>query len=426
LRDKEHIIEILAHSNLFLTGGAGVGKSYLTNEVIAHFRQQGKEVVALGSTGVSAVNIGGFTLHSFFLFGISDSFEKLQESDRGNRRRLKELERALGRIDLMVIDEISMVSATLLEMLVYRLTRFGYSGRVLLVGDFFQLPPVRKSTAENSDIFGQKHYAFESSAWEKLALEVVVLEEMKRTRDLEFTHILGRLREGVCDDEVIAYLAHLTHQPIKAQHPTYLYGRNLEVEQTNRERLNQLNTEETILFANLDTFGKVHEKRLASWKKALPIEEQLTLKVGAPVLFTVNKWGKFFNGERGVVVAIEEEYLVVEREEDFVRVERHAFDLLDMRVGEDGAMEQITLATLSQFPLKLAYAITIHKSQGMSIDHLVCSIDHIFAPSQFYVAISRAINPKHLRLETYRGDLADYLRRVVHVDRRVIDYYKAI
>ena len=117
---------------------------------------------------------------------------------------------------------------------------------------------------------------------------------------------------------------------------------------------------------------------------------------------------------------------MLEKEEEFVRVERHEFDLLDMAVKDNGTIETISLATLSQFPLKLAYAVTIHKSQGMSIDNLVCNVDNIFAPSQFYVAISRAINPKNLKLDFNKGDLTQYLSRVIHVDSRVIEYYKGI
>jgi ATP-dependent exoDNAse (exonuclease V) alpha subunit len=158
----------------------------------------------------------------------------------------------------------------------------------------------------------------------------------------------------------------------------------------------------------------------------LPISEQLTLKVGVPVLYTVNKWGSFVNGERGILRTIEENHLIVEKHDAFVRVERHGFDLLDMVVHDDGRVENPAIATLSQFPLKLAYAVTIHKSQGMSIDDLVCNVDHIFAPSQFYVAISRATDPKRLRLEYRRGDLGAYLRRVIRVDERVHAFYEKL
>jgi ATP-dependent exoDNAse (exonuclease V) alpha subunit len=116
----------------------------------------------------------------------------------------------------------------------------------------------------------------------------------------------------------------------------------------------------------------------------------------------------------------------VEKEEEYVRVERHDFDLLDMAVKDDGTLETISLATLSQFPLKLAYAVTIHKSQGMSIDNLICNVDNIFASSQFYVAISRAVDPKRLKIDFNRGDLTQYLRKVIHVDQRVVEYYRKI
>lgn len=295
------------------------------------------------------------------------------------------------------------------------------------IDKMLQMPhAVMQSFTNKQDVFGQQLYAFESLAWERFDLMVIELTEMKRTTDGEFTHILSKVRKGVCDEEVEAYMMRLWNNEKMEKDPTYLYGRNLEVEQTNRAKINELETEETILFANIEMFGSVHEKKLLGWKKMLPISEQLTLKEGVPILFTVNKWGKFVNGERGILHKIEEDYLIVKKEAEYVRVERHEFDLLDMLVKEDGTVETMSLATLSQFPLKLAYAVTIHKSQGMSIDNLVCNVDNIFAPSQFYVAISRAVNPKNLKLDFNKGDLTQYLRRVIHVDQRVIDYYQTI
>lgn len=423
LADKKDVLEALKHSNVFLTGGAGVGKSYITNEIISTYRKEGKQVVALGSTGVSAVNIGGFTIHSFFVFGIASNFEELAAGDKRAKKRLSDLKKVLKATDLIIVDEISMVSTDLLDMIAYRLNNYGYLGKVLFVGDFFQLPPVQKSN-HTQNVFGDKLYAFESMAWDRFELMVIELTEMKRTTDAEFTHILSKVRKGVCDEEVISFMMKLWNNETLAVNPTYLYGRNLEVEQTNRAKINELDTEETILFANVEMFGKVHEKKLATWKNMLPVSEQLTLKEGVPILFTVNKWGKFVNGERGILHKIEDDYLIVEKDEEFVRVQRHEFDLLDMAVKDDGSIETIALATLSQFPLKLAYAVTIHKSQGMSIDNLVCNVDNIFAPSQFYVAISRAIDPKRLKIDFGRGDLREYLYKVIHVDHRVVAYYQ--
>jgi len=425
VKNVDLVLHHLKENNVFLTGGAGVGKSYTTTEIIRLYRSQTDEqVIALGSTGVSAVNIGGFTIHSFFVFGISSNFEELDQSDKRSRSRLLELKKILKATDLIIIDEISMVSSAMMDMIHYRLNSMGYLGKLLFVGDFFQLPPIQKFGQNRGDLFGEKLYAFESDAWRSFAPTVIELTEMKRTSDAEFTHILHKVRVGQCDQEIITYMMRLANNTIKDENPTFLFGRNAEVNNTNRNKLKAIDEEEHLLFATFEEHqGRVHEKRLASWKKMLPVEEQLTLKVGVPVLFTINKWGRYVNGERGIVRQIEDEYIIVEKEENFVRVERHDFDLLEMKSDDKGKIESIKVATLSQFPLKLAYAVTIHKSQGMSIDNLVCNVDNIFAPSQFYVAISRAVNPNNLRIDFSRGNLSNYLHNVVKVDRRVVEYY---
>ena len=424
MSDVDLVLHHLKENNVFLTGGAGVGKSYTTTEIIRLYRSQSDEqVVALGSTGVSAVNIGGFTIHSFFVFAISNNFEELDQNDKRSRSRLSELKKILKATDLIIIDEISMVSSNMMEMISYRLSSMGYQGKLLFVGDFFQLPPVQKF-GQNNDLFGEKLYAFESDAWKNFTPVVIELTEMKRTSDAEFTHILHKVRVGQCDEDVINYMLKLSNTQMQDENPTFLFGRNAEVNSTNKEKLAAVEADEHLLFATFEEHhGKVHEKRLASWKNMLPVEEQLLLKVGIPVLFTINKWGKYANGERGIVNKIEEDYIIIEKENIFVRVERHDFDLLEMKSNEKGKVESIKVATISQFPLKLAYAVTIHKSQGMSIDNLVCNVDNIFAPSQFYVAISRAINPKNLRLDFNKGNLAGYLQRMVKVDMRVVEYY---
>lgn len=424
MSDTADILEQLEESNIFLTGGAGVGKSYITNEIIATYKKDGRTVVALGSTGVSAVNIGGFTVHSFFIFGISSNFDELNISDKRAKKRLTDLKKILKATDLIIIDEISMISTNLLDMIAYRLESMGYRGRLLFVGDFFQLPPIQKNQKQ-TELIEQSLYAFESSAWQRFDLTTIELTQMKRTQDAEFTKILEKIRQGICDMEVINYIEALSkNSEVESIEPTYLFGRNHEVEMTNRRKLDALESDEVLLFANIDIFGTVHEKRIASWKKMLPITEQLTLKVGVPILFTINKWGKYVNGERGILRSIEDEYLIVEKSNIFVRVERHDFDLLDMIVKPDGTVETISLATLSQFPIKLAYAVTIHKSQGMSIDKLICNVDNIFAPSQFYVAISRAVDPKRLKIDFSRADFKHYLQRVIRIDQRVVEYYK--
>jgi len=422
------LLKHLENDNVFLTGGAGVGKSYTTNKIIHHYRTQSdSQVIALGSTGISAVNIGGFTVHSFFAFGISNNFEELNSNDKRNRGRLTELKKILKVTDLIIIDEISMVSSTMMEMIDYRLNSLGYLGKLLFVGDFFQLPPIHKYGQQSDNLFGDRLYAFESDAWKSFNPTIIELTEMKRTDDAEFTHILHKIRVGECDNAVQNYMSKLSTTNIKDENPTFLFGRNLEVNNMNRVKLEAVEQKEHILYAQIEKhIGTLHEKRLATWKNMLPVEEQLILKIGVPVLFTINKWGKYANGERGIVRKIEDDHIIVEKNNEYIRVERYNFELLEMKSDKDGKIENITLATLSQFPIKLAYAITIHKSQGMSIDNLICNVDNIFAPSQFYVAISRAINPKNLKLEFGRGELRWYINKMVKVDPRVTAYYRQL
>ncbi|MCD8213697.1 MAG: AAA family ATPase, partial [Campylobacter sp.] len=156
----EQILKILESSNLFLTGGGGVGKTYLTQAIIKHYKSELKNVVILGSTGISAVGIGGVSVHSFFKFGICKNYEELRLFDRRQKSKLNGVKSMLDSCDLLIIDEISMISGDLMEMVYYRLNTSKFKGRVLLVGDFYQLPPVQKQN--NSNGLFNFTYAFSS------------------------------------------------------------------------------------------------------------------------------------------------------------------------------------------------------------------------------------------------------------------------
>ncbi len=417
------LYKYLQNFNIFLSGGAGVGKSYLTNKIIEQYNDIGKNVIPLGSTGISAVNIGGYTLHSFFIFGIASNLDELKNSDKRSRSRITELKKILKEVDLIVIDEISMVSAQLMDMVYYRLSTLNYRGKIMVVGDFYQLPPIKKSNNKDR-LFKEEIYAFESSAWLRLDFKPIVLDEVKRTSDANFIDILSKVREGVCDSEVKSYLSSLrdTNFP-KDIEPTYLFGRNAEVEEMNMQKLNKLNGEEALFFWNIKKIKDIDDRRVETWSKALPVINSLHLKVGAPVIFTINKWGKFVNGQRGVVVSFDDDSITIRSKGKDIKVYEHDFELLEL---DSDTLESKPVATLSQFPIKLAYAITIHKSQGMSLEALVCNLDWLFAPSQLYVAISRAIEPKLLRVDYNRSDFNSYLGRVIKSNELVDNFYKEI
>jgi ATP-dependent exoDNAse (exonuclease V) alpha subunit len=425
----DRALEILERRNLFLTGGAGTGKSRLTTEITDILTSRGRKVVLLGSTGISAVNIGGVTLHSFFRFGISSNLEELSQQDRRNRRAISELASILEETDLIVIDEISMVGAWMMDMIRYRLDRLGFNGKIMVVGDFFQLPPVRRREKnENRDLFSGGLYAFESDAWDSMDFETIELEEIRRSGDSRFHRILEALRRGEKSPDLIDYLVSLsTNENFGGMDPTWLFGRNLEVERTNRIKMDSLDGEEFRLHAEIDMAKGVSPKRIEKWIPLLPVGEKLVLKRGAPLLFCVNRWGKYANGERGVLRDVDDESLIVEKEDGtFVRTDRHTFELPEYTLGEDGEPKKSVSATFTQYPVRPAYAVTIHKSQGMSIESLVCNIDNIFTPSQFYVAISRSSDPSRLRIDYTRGNLRGYLSSIISVDERVVSYYERL
>ena len=422
----EKIKKLLEDKNILLTGGGGVGKSYLTTELISDLRKDAKQVVVLGSTGVSAVNINGHTVHSFFCFGISANLEEMKKHDKYTKNRVKELNKILYACDLLIIDEISMVSADLMEMILYRIRNGGYEGRLLFVGDFFQLPPVRARVQRDDSLFGNREFAFESDAWDFFKPYVVELTRTKRTQDEEFFHILNRIRRGELDNEVGHYLEGLReHLHVRDENPTVLYGRNKEADMVNLQRLEELESEPVMLKAKEKVHLKsLHVKRIESWKKNLPVPSELTLKVGANILFCTNRWGSYYNGERGVVIRLDEEEVIVEKHNGMeVKVKRAEYTLSES-ITLNKKIEEKPLITLEQFPLKLAYAITIHKSQGMSIDSLVCNIDNIFEKSQFYVAISRAKDPKKLLLDYSSNNFTNHLKKCIRVSQKVKDFYE--
>ena len=420
----EKLLNYLDTVNIFLSGGAGVGKSYLTNKVIEHYQSKDKNVIPLGSTGISAVNIGGYTLHSFFVFGLASSLEELRVADKKSRSRLTELKKVLQNTDLIIIDEISMVSAKLMDMIYYRLDSLNYKGRVMVVGDFYQLPPVMRKNESENRLFKEEVYAFESSAWDRFDFKPIILQEVKRTSNLEFIKILTKIREGICDSEVKLYLMQLKNNELpKEIEPTYLFGRNAEADSMNRHKLSLLDGEEALFFCDIQKHKKINDKRLESWRKSLPVLDTLHVKIGAPVIFTINQWGKFVNGQRGVVVGFGDDYITIRTKGRDITLYPHDFDMLELN---SETLEPEIALTLSQYPIKLAYAITIHKSQGMSLEALVCNLDFLFAPSQLYVAISRAIEPRLLKIEYSRADFNSYLTRVISQNDIVNEFYRGL
>ncbi|NLY04075.1 MAG: AAA family ATPase [Campylobacter sp.] len=432
------LLEILKENNLFLTGGGGVGKSYATRIIIDSYKEQNMGVVVLGSTGISAVNIGGVSVHSFFGFGICKNHEELKAHDKnkGTKRRIEILKEMLPKTDLLVIDEISMVSGALFDMIYLRLVNLGFKGRLLVVGDFYQLPPVSKK--EENSLFSAK-YAFSSYSWSLMKFVNVEFIHSKRTKDLEFYDVLSKIRVGEIDHKISSYLEQfLLSNFTLNEDKTVLFGRNRDADELNLAMLKRIKSPLESFSGEYEIFDKnLRSERFEKWIENLNVPTVFDFKIGAKIIFTANKYqssfsqDNYYNGEQGVINEICKNnsgkitsLVILKNSGKIVEIEPKSYDLGEFIV-KDGEPIYNVLASFYQFPLRLAYGITIHKSQGMSVENLTCNLNYIFAEGQLYVALSRAVDPKKLTI-IYSKELnfSTYLSRSVKVAKEVKEFYE--
>ncbi|RUM65420.1 MAG: ATPase, partial [Sulfurimonas sp.] len=272
---KDIVAKLDGKINVFITGGAGVGKTTLTREVITACESSGKRVARLASTGMAATLLGGQTLHSFFDLGIAESIADLEV--RKKLEITKKIHRRIAAMDVIVIDEISMVSATLFDMLRLRLLQAAYNGALLVVGDFLQLPPVVRG-------YGRVSFAFESESWQRCAFETLTLTRVYRTRDTAFITLLHAVRFAQLAVSHLQMLDDLVKPlPSDCASVTFLFGKNRSADVHNRTLLNALEG----AVHRFETETVVHIKTLTAKEVARFLDEARTpevleLKIGVP------------------------------------------------------------------------------------------------------------------------------------------------
>ena len=388
------LLGLKTNVNIFLTGGAGVGKTTITREIIKEYEGEAKKVAKLASTGMAATLIGGQTLHSFLDLGIAGNKKELELN--GKFEIKKKIKKLIHSMDLIVIDEISMVSDTLFEMITLRLKQADFKGSLLVVGDFLQLPPVVRG-------YGEVRFAFESEEWQEFDFSKIELTHVYRTDDVEFIELLNNVRFGHIDEDIHNHLNEFIKPlPEDLSEFTFLFGKNDSAHRHNKMQLEFIDSELFVKEAQIIKHLKsAKDAEVDRFMNDARIEKELELKIGSPVLFTRNSWN-YFNGERGVVINVDAGYVYVQKSDNVVvKLESVAQSKAMWKEKTiDGKKEMVeeNLFSVYQFPIKLAFAITIHKSQGMSIEDLIIETNEIFAPSQFYVALSRSSNPLRLNL----------------------------
>lgn len=414
----------LSGENVFITGGAGVGKSFLTSSIVDGLKEQGSAVKVTASTGAAACLVNGQTLHSLLGLGLAqESVELLISRALRNRKIVK----TWREIDTLVIDEVSMIHPVFFTKLekvaaAVRHSTLPFGGiQIILVGDFFQLPPVPERGQSPSD----PKFIFQTETWSRLQLRCVELTQIfRQDDDSEFAQTLRRIRRGVVEDEDVNLLFERLHADIDHAEgviPTQLYARRDIVDKLNQQHLETLDGPSVFceyemtssLATELDGTSKHALDALHRYTeevcKNMRAVKQLELKVGAQVMMTVNRPDlDLVNGSRGVVVRFVGDVPVVRFAGSTVMVSPHTWKHTRELVGE---------VLTSQIPLQHAWALTIHKAQGVSLDCAEISLDRsVFEFGQAYVALSRVRALSGLKLVGFKTN-------VIRADPIVTTFY---
>ncbi|MCK5095837.1 MAG: AAA family ATPase [Candidatus Pacebacteria bacterium] len=371
--------------NVFLTGPAGSGKTYVLNKYIDFLRKSGVAVGVTASTGIAATHMNGITIHSWSGIGIKDSLSGKDLEKIAKRKYIRE---RLVEAKVLVIDEVSMLHHFRLDLvdMVCRAVRqkdepFG-GLQVVLSGDFFQLPPISRGDE-------LAHFVHQSDVWKKMDLKICYLEEQYRQEDDELLRVLSDIRSDNVNDETLKPLRKRYRKDVEGDiYPTKLYTHNMDVDVINERELEKIEGEESVY--EMDDKGK--GVLVDILKRSCLAPEMLRLKDGAVVMFVKNNFDEgYVNGTLGVVERFGSDGMPVVRIKSGKTIHVKGDQWMIEEEGE-------VLAEIHQLPLRLAWAITVHKSQGMSLDAAEIDLSKSFVAGMGYVALSRVRTLSGLKL----------------------------
>lgn len=382
----------LGHTT-FLTGQAGSGKSYVLREYVDYLKKHGVKYAVTASTGIASTHIGGSTIHSWSGIGIKD---KLTKFDLDALEEKQNLHKRWTETQVLIIDEVSMLHANFLDMLnavakhIRRDARPFGGIQVIFSGDFFQLPPVVRS---ENHVPGAKVYAFLSNAWVEAKPVICYLTEQHRQDDDQLLSLLKAIRGGEIDEGHYDTLREISEKKPKKS-TLKLYTHNENVDKINEKFFDELDGDEH--YYEMVTKGK--KNLVDSLKSNCLAPETLRLKIGTKVMCIKNAQDKsYVNGSLGVITAI--------ADDGFPVVSLNSGRKITVRgdswkIEEDGKVK----AEISQLPLRYAWAITVHKSQGMTLDEAEMDLSRTFVRGQGYVALSRLTTLDGLYLTGFNNE----------------------
>lgn len=389
MKQEKALAILKSGRNVFLTGSAGTGKTFVLNQYIDFLKERKIAVAITASTGIAATHMNGMTIHSWAGIGIKETLTSKQLKELKTKKYLKE---HFEKVKVLIIDEISMLHQNQFQLVDVVLRYFkeneeAFGGiQIVVSGDFFQLPPIGKSGEKSKDKF-----AFMAPSWVQANFNICYLDQQFRQEDHSLNDILNQIRQGYIGEAAILKLKDCkNHQLPFNEEPTRLYTHNIDVDQLNQEFLGKIKGK--VEKRTAETKG--NEKLIETLKNSVLAPTELSLKVGAKVMFVKNNHEKgYVNGSLGEVVDFDEEEgfpFVRLTNGDIVIAEPERWPILD----EKGT----TLASFEQIPLRLAWAITVHKSQGMTLEAAEVDLSKTFETGQGYVALSRLKSLDKLRL----------------------------
>ena len=398
---NESLFNLTEHTNrsIFLTGKAGTGKTTFLNDFVSKTQ---KKYIVVAPTGIAAINAGGVTIHSMFGLPLRTFLPTTERVDSNTANNIADLMhhfkyrkdklKLLRELELIIIDEVSMLRADVLDMMDFSLRsvrrnqqKFG-GVQMLFIGDLYQLPPV----VRDEYILIQYYYLpffFDSYALKELPLITLELTTVYRQKDEKFLEILNEIRDGAVSD---IDFETLNERYIPDFEPTdepyvYLTSHNRMADEINLKKLAELKGKS--YFYKAEITGNFNENQY-------PNEEILELKTGTQIMFIRNDASgehRYFNGKLAEVVEIDEQeiHVVIDGEDEIFKLKKETWDQKRYSLAEDKSIQEEVMGSFKQYPIRLAWAVTIHKSQGLTFDRLIIDAGKSFASGQVYVALSR-------------------------------------